>query len=194
MIKLFYAIIFFFTIQSCYNEKKDNYQSGVITCGTKDMNSVTSNYDGECQIFRLFDEICLNEIAENKTLSVFRIRYFLSSQDTGYIYTIYNQNKCSLLKFKKAKTIMFHTVIREYNGEGHSLNLSTDINFIAKNKYLMNTENINHLIESVKLMKPYIDEGEIKDYIEILYNGVYQRYECNKDQVDEMVSKISELK
>lgn len=192
MIKFAFFIAIFFTLQSCFNKKKYDCQIAVKTCGTKDINSVSSNYEGECQILRLFDEICLGNCVENKTLSVFRIRYF--NMDTGYMYTIYNQNKCSLLKFRKAKSNMFHSVIREYTGEGHSLNLNTNINFISQNKYLSNVENINHLIEYTKLMKPYFDDGEIKDYIEIFDDGVYERYNCSTEQIDKIISVINKLK
>lgn len=192
MIKFCYVIIIIFSLQSCFKEKNHDLQSPVRTCGIKDISNVSSNGEGECQVLRLFDEICLNESSNTLTLNVFRIRYF-TQNDSGCIYTIYNQNNCSILKFRKAQSSMFHLVIREYTGEGHSLNLRSHATFVSNNKFLSNGK-INHLVEYSKGMQPYIDDGEIKDFVEILFNGEYRRYDCTKEQIDSILSQIRNLK
>lgn len=191
MIKFSYVILLLFSLQSCIKENRTNSQSPINTCGVREINSVSNNGEGECQVLRLFDELCLNEKMNTKSLSVFRIRYF-TQLDTGFICTIYNDNNCSVLKIKKAKSNIFHIVIREYTGQGHSLNLRSNASFISNNKFL-NGGNISHLLEFSKGMQSYIDDGEIKDYVETLYNGEYRRYDCSKEQISFILSQIEKL-
>lgn len=189
MINISKIIILILFLLGCKNKIVNSDKSN---CFNLNFYDKPSNVESECQVLKLFDEICLSENMNGNHHNVFRIRYFLPN-DTGYMCTIYFENGCGILKQKKAKSNNFNIVLREREGNGHVLNIRKNVEYISQNKILKNNnfDFINNLIPN---FSKYIDSGEIKDFVEILNNGEYKRYECTKQQRDSILVKVSTLK
>lgn len=192
------TIIFCFIIylmQACNKDKKAEVKNFNKFCVNENLYSKSKNSSysrGECQVLKLFDEICLQEFKGNQELKIFRIRYFLEN-DSGFIFTVYGENECGLLKSKKTKSIFFNEIIRENTGDGYSLTFRNQCTYVSNNKILYEVD-FSPFIKITEKLQLYENDGRIKDLVELLVNGKYFRYGCSGKQRDSILSVIYKLK